>query len=350
MGEEMIAEAGGHFIQAVGVHDCAELWDAYVDSHPRGSVFHLSDTIRSFDDAKNHSAFACAAINSADEIVALVSAVKIATLKLGGKMTSRSVCFAEPICDDSEEGRHGLRVLIDKLDRSLGRESLFTEVRPIHDPGVEQHILTSAGYEFESYLNYVVDTTFDADVLWKRLSKSSRNKIRRSCRRGVEIRRDESDQGVEVMHELVCESYRRSRMPTPPLCLFRAAKEHLGDRIQIRIASHDGRDVAAGIGLVYRDRFYAWYGGGLRLSSIVPFDCLTWDEIEWSASHGLAHYDFGGAGWPDEPYGPRDFKAKFKGDLVSYGRYRKAYYPARLRVAEAAFNTLRRLGSLRRGS
>lgn len=54
-------------------------------------------------------------------------------------------------------------------------------------------------------------------------------------------------------------------------------------------------------------------------------------------------YDFGGAGWPNEDYGPRHFKKKFGGELVRFGRYRKVFSPIRMKMAEAAYDATRRM-------
>jgi len=39
------------------------------------------------------------------------------------------------------------------------------------------------------------------------------------------------------------------------------------------------------------------------------------------AAKGYKSFDFGGAGSPHEEYGVREFKRRFGGDLVNYGRY-----------------------------
>ena len=72
----------------------------------------------------------------------------------------------------------------------------------------------------------------------------------------------------------------------------------------------------------------------------------TWDEIRWSSENGLDCYDFGGAGWAGEEYGPRHFKKKFGGELVRFGRYRRVHSRFKLRLAESAYNLMR--GSISR--
>ena len=55
------------------------------------------------------------------------------------------------------------------------------------------------------------------------------------------------------------------------------------------------------------------------------------------AKTAFERYDFGGAGWPNVPYGVRDFKASFGGELVCYGRYRKVYSRWKMALAERAY-------------
>ena len=144
------------------------------------------------------------------------------------------------------------------------------------------------------------------------------------------------------MYDLVAESYSRSQVPLANKQLFHAALDHFDPSVvQVRLASHEGKDVAGGIGLVFGNRFFAWYGGSLRVKGILPFDCLTWDEIKRSSENDVAIYDFGGAGWPDEEYEPRDFKAKFGGELTHFGRYRKIHSQWKFFLVEKGYQTLR---------
>ena len=103
----------------------------------------------------------------------------------------------------------------------------------------------------------------------------------------------------------------------------------------------EGRPVAASANLLYKKYLYGWYLGLERIRSLSPAEYLTWYEVEWAKKHSFELYDFGGAGWPHKPYGVRDFKAKFGGQLVHYGRYRKIYSPWRYFLAERAYNLAR---------
>ena len=93
----------------------------------------------------------------------------------------------------------------------------------------------------------------------------------------------------------------------------------------------------------YKDVVYGWYGGVDRAyGSYIPNELLTWHILQWGAEHGYRMYDFGGAGEPDEEYGVRDFKAKFGGELVSFGRNTCECAPWLLRLSKLGYRLLRR--------
>ena len=71
-------------------------------------------------------------------------------------------------------------------------------------------------------------------------------------------------------------------------------------------------------------------------------DLLNWYVLEWGAKNGFKCFDFGGAGKPDQDYGPRRFKAKFNGTLVNYGRNTCVHHPLRLRFSEWGYEVYRR--------
>lgn len=336
--------------RTLGPHEAPEDWDAYVMNHPKGTVFHTSSMVRAYRDTPKCEPFAIAARNVQGDIVALLSAVRVSIFAgLGRHVSSRSILYAEPLCDPTREGREALARLIQEHDRVMKPHALFAEIRPVDAPADERTVLEKSGYVFEEYLNYVVDVSPGVDVLWNKLGKSTQRAIRRSRERGLQVIRESTHDSIDRMYALVQESYERSRVPLVSAALFHAALDCFPrDVVQVRIATYRGEDVAGGIGLMFGGRFYAWYGGSVRIPQIAPDDCLTWDEICWTSEQGGRCYDFGGAGWPDQDYGPREFKAKFRGDLVRYGRYRRVYSPLKLLLAETGYGSFRRLKSLRR--
>jgi len=104
-------------------------------------------------------------------------------------------------------------------------------------------------------------------------------------------------------------------------------------------------DVCIGVAirLLYKNVIYAWYAGAIRdYASYKANDLLNWHVLEWGAQNGFKCFDFGGAGKPDEDYGPQRFKAKFGGRLVNYGRNICVHAPVRLKLSEKVYSIARR--------
>jgi lipid II:glycine glycyltransferase (peptidoglycan interpeptide bridge formation enzyme) len=109
------------------------------------------------------------------------------------------------------------------------------------------------------------------------------------------------------------------------------------------LAELDGQTIGVLTLLLYKDVVYYWYTGTLRSHARARAgDLLVWHAIQLGHSDGYGVLDFGGAGKPDEPYGVRDFKAKYGGELVDFGRDVWVPAPLRLRLATVGYETMRR--------
>ena len=102
--------------------------------------------------------------------------------------------------------------------------------------------------------------------------------------------------------------------------------------------------VAVSVELLYKGVMYGWYGGVDRAyAGYTPGELLAWHILKWGVGNGYHLYDFGGAGKPDVEYGVRDFKAKFGGDLVCYGRNICVHAPVLLYLSRWGYAAYRRL-------
>lgn len=321
-------------------------WDPYVERHPSGSVFHTRAIIRTFDATRSVEPTALAALDESGQILAMLVSCHVKTLRDFCSLSSRAVLYAEPLCDPTPQGVGALQRLLKQHDDQMRGRALLCEVRAISQPGSERAALLQCGYDHRDYINYIVQLDTSIDALWQRVNKNLRQKIRATQRKGIELRDDNSPDGIERLYRLLQFSYGRARVPLLGREMFEAALEHLpSGSVRIRTAFDGEKPVASIISLLHGGRIYSWYGGTLRLAGLSPFACLVWDDICWGVEHGYSLYDFGGAGWPHEDYGPRKFKASFGGTEVRYGRYVLTYSKLRLKLAELAYGFSRRLGA-----
>jgi len=47
----------------------------------------------------------------------------------------------------------------------------------------------------------------------------------------------------------------------------------------------------------------------------------TWAAIEYALEQSIPKFDFMGVGIPEREYGVREFKSRFGGKMVNYGRF-----------------------------
>lgn len=321
-------------------------WDEFVRDHPKGSIFHTSEMVRVFRSAKSHTPLALAAVNTHGEIAALLVAVRVQTLPDPlGNISSRSILYAEPLCHDAPEGIDALTALIEEHDRQMEHATLFTEVRPINSPGPERIALERCGYQYLDYLNYVVDVSQPAGVLWQKLGRDARRGVKISIRSGFTTHSINTPAGVDLLYRCLLLSYGKAGVPLAHRSLFEAALATLVPRGELKLEAVVRNDtpVAMLATLLYKDTAFAWYCGTERIRGFSPLDYLFWRELLWSHEQKYRVFDMGGAGWPAEPYGVRRYKAKFGGELVHFGRYRKVYSHWRMAMAERAYHFGRRL-------
>ena len=119
--------------------------------------------------------------------------------------------------------------------------------------------------------------------------------------------------GRRAAYDLLAATYARAGVPLADRSLFEAAHAVLSGPGMVRfwLATVDGRPAASQVALLHGTRILAWYGGSDRaLAKHRPNELLTWHMLTWGHANGYRVFDFGGAGRPDEPYGPRAFKEK----------------------------------------
>ena len=110
------------------------------------------------------------------------------------------------------------------------------------------------------------------------------------------------------------------------------------------LATAEKEEIAAAVTLIYKRTIYVWYlGTRNEFLKVTPCSLILWHVIKWGLQNGYEVLDFLGSGRPDRPYGVREFKQRFGGKLVSYGRYQKVYSPLLLNLAEKAYGFYRGL-------
>lgn len=330
-------------------------WRRFVTQHPAGSIFHTPEMFGVFQQAKGHRPTTWATIDSDGEILALLLPVQI-TLRGGllRYLTTRAVAYGSVLCAPGLRGEEALSLLLRTYAQQAGRATLFTELRNLSSLDTLQPILCQFGFAYEDHLDYLVDLQQPPESLMRNIAPKTRKHIRRALRKDrVRIEEVQKREQVDVCYDLLRRTYLAARVPLADCSLFRAAFDILYPKGMIRftLACVDEVPVAISVDLLYKDVVYGWYGGMDRAySSYTPNELLTWHILGWSVRNGYHVYDFGGAGKPGQEYGVRDFKAKFGGQLVCYGRNTLVHAPIWFAISKRGYQLCQRGRGVRKPS
>ena len=321
-------------------------WRRFVQEHPAGNIFHTPEMFQVFARTKNNRPECWVAAENG-RLLALLLPVQITVIKRLRLLTTRAVAYGSVLCAPDADGQRALAVLLQTYTRQVDKAVLFTELRNISSLEAVQPVLREQAFLYEGHLNYLIDLQRSPQAIFQSIGPRTRKNIRRGLRRDkVVIEEVTEPQQVAVCYDLLHQTYRAAQVPLADRSLFEAAFELLYPKGMVRftLARVNENPAATSVELLYKDVAYGWYGGTDRTyASYVPNELLTWHILQWSAEHGYHVYDFGGAGTPDEDYGVRDFKAKFGGELVNYGRNLCIHAPVRMELSRAGYQMARRL-------
>ncbi|NOH01905.1 MAG: GNAT family N-acetyltransferase [Chloroflexi bacterium] len=324
-----------------------EQWQDFVKSHPQGNIFHTPEMLEVWRETKGFFPQVWAAMDD-EGIAALWIPVHISLSDgLLKKLTTRTVVFGGALCREGQSGSQALSELLSQYKRSAGMASLFTEVRNVSEPNGLLPVLAESGFRYEEHLNYLINLQGPVEAVFNRIGSRTRQHIRKGIKRNkVRIEEIHERDKVTDCYRLLEKTYGRANVPLPDISLFHSALDRLAPANMVRfaLAFVEDEPAAVSVELLYKDTVYGWYGGvDRRFMSSVPNELLMWNVLEWGCKNGYRVYDFGGAGKPDEKYGVRDFKAKFGGELVGFGRNIWVAKPALFAASKFAYSILRRI-------
>jgi serine/alanine adding enzyme len=328
-----------------------QVWREYVFQHPQGNIFHTPEMFEVYSRAKGYRPTLRAALGQNGQVLALMHPIQV-TLRDGifRRFTTRSIAYGSSLATPDGIGKEALASLLRDYIRKNGRDGLFTELRHLSDLSMYQPVFSQCGFEYQEQLNYLIDLDGPVEQIFNRIGAKTRKHIRREEKKGqIVVEEITQSSQIRSFYDLIKKSYTEARVPIADISLFEAAFDVLYPRKMIKfwLARIGDQYVASSAELLYKNVIYGWYGGVDReFSRFTPSEVLTWHILKWGVENGYQVYDFGGAGSPDEKYGVRDFKSKFGGQLVSYGRNVCVLVPGLLRLSTFGYGLLRHfLGS-----
>jgi len=325
------------------------LWDDLVEGCAGSNIFHTRSFLEVFADSDKYRPFAFFLVENGRPRACLQT---VRARLLGpsvGDLVSRSVSYGGVLCaDDLTHNfiQKHLPKLIERHDEVVGPQTIYSEVRNVSDPMPVLLALTGLKHKFVPHLNYLVDLTQGEEPVWNNIVSKRRRLITKAMERGVELVEGTTDAHLETYINLVSATYARAKLPCFEPEIFRQAWKLLGPsgRFRILLTRYEGEFIGTMGTLPYNRRVFDWYAASNAQGDALDVNAvLAWANMKWGCENGYDVFDFGGAGDPNEEYGVREFKGRFRGQLVNYGRFVRVYAPVRYAVAVAGYGALRGL-------
>ncbi len=297
----------------------SEKWDSYVFHHDKGTIFQMSSYLACHTSEFKSESFGFAAVEG-DDIVGVVAGVITYNYFFPiNYLTRRAVIEGGPIADNKNIAEKLLTAVTDYTKN----KAVYTQYRNLWDMGEYRPALENMGYNYEPHLDIIHDLTIDKESIVKGISKNKRGNIHKSLNKGT-IFREAVESEWDRCIDLILGTYKRVGLPCQSRAYFVNAFSSMSDSVKVFVVEYEDMIIGTRVELCYKGLVYDWYAGADdNYRNCYPNDVLPYSILLWGSDNGFESFDFGGAGKPGVPYGVRDHKLKFGGQLVEYGRFER---------------------------
>ncbi len=321
-------------------------WDKLIENHPNGTVFQSNSMYQLFQDTKKFRPVIIAVMDN-NKLRGILLAVIIKEYSSPiGFITSRTVIYGGPLIDSSVNNfNEVLDSMLKELIHQVKNKSIFIQFRNFFDWEKHKQVFTNNGFNYLERLNLLVDTSSD-DIIRNRMSNSKLRQVKKALKQGAEIIHPESIEQVNEFYDILYYLYKyKIKKPLPDRSFFenfyeQTKKSKLG---VILLIKYNNEIVGGIVSPVLKGKIiYEWYICGLdrEFKNIYPSVLATWAAIDYAAKNGIQTFDFMGVGIPDRDYGVREFKKKFGGEMVNFGRFGRVNNKFLYAITEVGYNML----------
>jgi lipid II:glycine glycyltransferase (peptidoglycan interpeptide bridge formation enzyme) len=311
-----------------------DTWSEFVRKHRNGNIFQSPEMFELFKNTDNYKPLLLAIRGKEGEIAGLLSAVIQEEPGLLRYFSSRCILWGGPLIDPTagESGEVLLELLLRELARQVSRKAIYIQIRNMFDISLYAGIFQKNGFRFHNHLNYIVETR-TREKTEKKISKSKMRQVRKSLKSGARIVEPQNIGEVEAFYNILKDLYKtKIKRPLPGWSFFESfygMNQNNNKNFGTYLLIEYKEKIIGGImcPITPGRTIYELYVCGLddkyKNKGLYPSVLATWAAMDYALKKGLKKFDFMGAGKPDQDYGVREFKAKFGGNLVEYGRFER---------------------------
>ena len=265
-----------------------EQWDAYVNSHPIGTPYHLSHWIRALQKTYSFKTMMYVNKNEIDEIKGILPCFLIKTFLIGSRLVSLPFSdYGGPLFSDETKEREAIGYLIDKYEN----KTKYLEMR--------SRVPENSGFVSQNYYKrHLLKLSDDLDQLRKKIDKRTiQYSLRKSEKHHLEIREENSQYGMDEFYRLNVLTRKKHGVPSQPRTYFNHLLRHmiLNDYGFILTAIYKSQTIGASVFLKSNKNIHYKYNASdpEYLRKLSPNHSLTWHAIKKGHDDGYDYMDFG---------------------------------------------------------
>jgi len=263
-------------------------WAELVGRHPSASVFHTTSWLRALQHTYGYRPVGFTTSAPGVELQNAVVFCEIRSWLTGPRLVS--LPFSDH-CDQFVDDNDQLATICGHVKRERDNHGWrYIELRPL-SPSPNECGFTAA----EHFWVHSLDLRPGTDVLFHSFHRDSvQRKIRRAERENLVCEEGRSEELLKLFYHLFAVTRRRHRLPPQPFQWFMNLATFLGSAMNIRIARHAGRPIAAIMTLSHRDTLVYKYGGSeAAFHNLGGVQLLFWKAIQDARARGCVSLDLG---------------------------------------------------------
>jgi hypothetical protein len=199
---------------------------------------------------------------------------------------------------------------------------IYIETRNFNDYSRWKGAFEAAGFTYHPHLNIRIDTA-DAAAAIAKIGKHKQHRIKTSLDVGARVITEPTIHQVAEYYDLLRDFYSRHvRKLLPGWEVWETLYHH--EACRYILIEHQEHIIGGSVCISWPGKaIYEWYACGRddKERKISPASLIKYAEIQMAGELHIPLLDLMGAGNPNEPYGVRDFKAEFGGEMVEHGRF-----------------------------
>ena len=299
-------------------------WQALIDRSPYATWFQTDEAYRCYQSVGDMQAFAYG-VSEDDNLVGLVVGYTTTEkCKFKQHFTARSIIVGGPLIADniSNEALTALlkavRAMESNCQSPIANRPIYIETRNFHDYSKWKSIFEANGFTYQPHYDIHVHSNAQ-----HQMSERRQRELKRAIKNGATVAQAQSEQEIRDWYQILSQLY-REKVRTPLFSeefFLRFYRNGVGKYLLVK---YQGKIIGGMMCPVLKGKaVYEWYVCGLDedYREQCPSVVATHAAIEYAKQNNIPLFDFMGAGEPDIPYGVRDFKMEFGGELVEHGRF-----------------------------